>query len=117
MKSILRTLVVGAAVAACVIVYLRSLPPQLVAIGTPVRQDDFLYTVTRVEKMRARGGIDYAVTIKIDNQAKRVDYQWSDDSAFVTDSKGRRYNAAGAPGASNLYRAPIPAGASAEVNR
>lgn len=110
MKSLLRFAVIAAAVLAIGIGYVRSLPVDVVPIGKPVRQDDFTYTVTHVGKERKSEGVSYVVTIRVDNEAKRVDYVWNDDTAFVTDSAGRRYRAvASSPAA--VERAPILPGA------
>ena len=94
------------------VIYIQSLPDNVVAVGEPVRQDDFLYTVTRVVKHRDDASIWYVVTIRVDNEAKVVDYRWRDEIAYVTDAAGRRYRALNDP-QSTTDRPPIPAGASA----
>ena len=107
----MRVALIGLALIAIVITYVRSPPMDIVPIGQPLRQDDFTYTVTRVLKERTADTVSYVVTIRVNNDAKRVDYRWSDDMVFVTDAAGRRYRAA-APAAS-ADRAAIPPGASA----
>jgi hypothetical protein len=67
--------------------------PDVVPIGQPVRQDDFLYTVTHVVAKGTPSSVVYAVTIRVDNQALRVDYHWSNDIAYVEDGAGRKYQA------------------------
>jgi hypothetical protein len=114
--AIIRAAVIAIVVVAVGIAYLRSLPPDIVAVGTPVRQDDFLYTVTRVVKHRTHENISYIATIRVDNQAKRVDYRWSDENAYVTDSTGRRYAAVGSGSPDDRDRPPIAAGAFAEFD-
>ena len=99
------------AVAAAVI-YIHALPDTVVAVGEPVRQDDFQYTVTRVVKHRHNDSIWYGVTIRVDNNAKVVDYRWRDEIAYVTDAAGRRYRAL-SDSQSATDHPPIPAGASA----
>lgn len=96
-----------------VAMYVRSLPYDVIAIGDPVRQDDFLYTVTNVDKHRAGDTVSYIVTVRVDNQAKVVDYRWSDDMVYVTDSAGRRYRAIESGGSIEPDRPAIAAGSSA----
>jgi len=71
-----------------------------VAIGQPIRQDDFLYTVVGVAKARSVGedghkavahGTFYVTTVQVDNQAARVGYRWDPSILFVTDDAGKRY--------------------------
>src|SRR5690242_2397053 len=62
----------------------RFRPPYPVAIGTPIRHDDFLFTVTGVKKLvLPRGAAMYRVSINVTNEAKVVDYQWRDSIAYV----------------------------------
>ena len=91
----------GAAVIAGIIFFYSGAPPYQVAIGEPIRQDDFLYTVVGVTKARTVGddahkavahGVFYVTTIQVDNQAMRVGYQWDPSIVFVTDDAGMRYN-------------------------
>jgi hypothetical protein len=97
---------------AIAVIYIHSQPQIIVAVGQPVRQDDFLYTVTRVVKHRENANIAYIVTIRVDNQAKVVDYRWRDESAYVAGATGRQYRAL-PDSRSGLDRPPIPAGESA----
>ena len=93
--------IVGAAViAGLLLFYLSGSPPYQVAIGQPIRQDDFLYTVVGVAKARTVGddahkavahGIFYVTTIEVDNRAMRVGYRWDPSIVFVTDDAGKRY--------------------------
>ncbi len=58
--------------------------PYVVAVGTPIRHDDFLFTVTAIHRRRLPGGIaEYRVSVLVQNQAKVVDYQWRDTIAYV----------------------------------
>jgi hypothetical protein len=94
------------------LIYIHSLPDVVVAIGKPVRQDDFLYTVTRVITHHENDNFAYVVTIKVNNRARIVDYHWRDEIAYVTDASGRQYRAA--PASSGGQDEPaIPAGRSA----
>jgi len=71
-----------------------------VAIGQPIRQDDFTYTVLGFsrsqdvglgrDRVRAKG-VFYVVTIEVDNQAKVVSFRWDPSIAAIVDAHGRRY--------------------------
>src|SRR5581483_413506 len=59
-------------------------PPYVVSLGTPIRHDDFLFTVTRVQRQElADGTLLYRVGIRVENQAKVVGYTWRDAIAYV----------------------------------
>jgi hypothetical protein len=90
----------------------RSSPETIVAVGEPVRQDDFLYTVARVGKHSENGNVAYLVTIRVDNQAEVVDYRWRDEIAYVTDAAGSQYHAEPGP-VNDSERLAISAGESA----
>jgi|GEM_PF-1282045 len=85
-------------VAALVVVLVASLAafmyfhtPYVVAIGTPIRHDDFLFTVTQIHGNKlADGTARYRASVEITNEAKVVDYQWRDSIAYV-----RAFDAAG----------------------
>ena len=66
-------------------------PAQQIAIGDPIRHDDFLFTVQRIAQRHSRGMTHYDVAILVQNQAVRVDYHWRDAIAYVTGSEGQRY--------------------------
>ena len=114
MRFAIRAAIVGIAVLTLGFLYFRSLPSDVVAVGAPVRQDDFTYTVTRVVRHRTNGLVSYVVTVRVDNEAKLVDYRWSDDIVYVTDSNGRRYLPAKPDGSAARGRTPVGAGSSAE---
>jgi hypothetical protein len=58
--------------------------PYVVAVGSPIRHDDFLFTVTAVHRTRlADGTAQCRVAVLVQNQAKVVDYQWRDSIAYV----------------------------------
>jgi hypothetical protein len=58
--------------------------PYVVAVGTPIRHDDFLFTVTSVQRRRLAGGsAHYLVAVRVQNQAKIVGYRWRDAIAYV----------------------------------
>lgn len=94
-------LVCVAAIYLCV--YAFSKPQVFVGLGVPIRQDDFTYTVTAVGKAKTVGrgsqavrarGIFYLVTVRLDNHAVRVPYQWDDSVAHVIDASGATYGVA-----------------------
>jgi hypothetical protein len=69
--------------------------PHVVAIGTPIRHDDFMFTVTRVQQSLLRDGSSlYRVTVNVRNEAKVVNYQWRDEVAYVRafDERGFGHN-------------------------
>ena len=63
-------------------------PVREVAIGTPIRHDDFFFTMTNVARS---GGAHYDVTVLVQNRARRVDYEWRDTIAYVQVGGGKRY--------------------------
>jgi hypothetical protein len=64
--------------------WMRIRPPYPVAIGTPIRHDDFLFTVLDVRRQAlSGGGASYRVAVNVENQAKVVNYQWRDTIASV----------------------------------
>jgi hypothetical protein len=92
-----KTLGVAAALIAFALIVLRfgahAGVTKIVPVGQAVRQDDFLYTVTHVVEKKTASSTVYVVTIRVDNQALRVDYHWSDDIAYVADGAGRKFQA------------------------
>ncbi len=80
--------------------YAFASPRQYVGMGTAIRQDDFDYTVTGVKKLpaieagshklRARG-IFYVVTIRLDNHALRVPFDWDDGIVRIVDKTGHQF--------------------------
>jgi hypothetical protein len=58
--------------------------PYVVAVGAPIRHDDFLFTVTAIQRGRLPSGTaQYRVAVRVQNRAKIVDYQWRDTIAHV----------------------------------
>lgn len=81
--------------------YTFSTPRHFVTLGTPIRQDDFVYVVTGVGRTpeisngaaTARAtGVFYIVTIRVDNGAKRVSFRWDERIPHIVDAQGRRYD-------------------------
>jgi hypothetical protein len=81
--------------------YTFSTPHHFVALGTPIQQDDFIYVVTGVGRTRAIGsgaaatkanGTFYIITIRVDNDAKRVDFKWDERIPHIVDAQGDRFD-------------------------
>jgi hypothetical protein len=69
-------------------------PDRVVAIGVPVRHDDFDYSVERAARVSVIGGIPahgtfQLVTVQVANHAARVAHAWSNDLAYMVDDQGR----------------------------
>ncbi len=78
---------IGGAFAACSVIR----PPIVVAVGTPIQHDDFFFTVTAIHRGKvADGSAHYRVSVRVQNQAKVVEYLWRDTIAYVRafDSRG-----------------------------
>jgi hypothetical protein len=81
-----------------IMVFLAACSNSDVSIGTneAVQHDDFFYTVTHVEKAERIGDIKpkgqfYLVHFQVNNAAKRVNYPWDNNVAFVEDEHGNVY--------------------------
>ncbi len=81
--------------------YTFSKPRDFVALGTPIQQDDFVYVVTGVGRSpqiankaatAKASGTFYIVTIRVDNNAKRVSFQWDERIPHIVDAEGDRYD-------------------------
>jgi len=81
----------GAAAAALVVtsyaVWSFARPGPVVALRTPLRHDDFLFSVNGANSRGRHVTIDILVV----NQARRVDYAWRDSIAYLQDDRGNRY--------------------------
>ncbi len=67
-------------------------PVRRVALGQPIRHDDFVFTVERVTRAaQTNGAARYTVMVLVQNEALRVPYEWNDGTAYVIDARGRRY--------------------------
>jgi hypothetical protein len=67
-----------------------------IGIKQNIHHDDFEYSVQNVSKTEMIGplkanGIFYIVTFRVENQAKRVEHQWDNSIAYLTDENGREY--------------------------
>jgi hypothetical protein len=59
---------------------------------TRVRHDDFAFVIEGVKfGSRLAAGRDVFVRLRVENDAKVVDYRWEPSTAYVVDSSGRRY--------------------------
>jgi hypothetical protein len=75
-------------------------PPLVVALGEPIRQDDFAYSVIGVTREKILGkephraiphGQFYVVTVRVENDAVRVAFQWDPSMVHVVDANGQNY--------------------------
>jgi hypothetical protein len=99
---------------------------RVVVLGRPQRFDDFAFAVANVHRLdaidglRPERGMFLVVRLGIRNQAKRVDYQFRPEMAFVEDADGARYPVSteatrrrtSSPGVLPPCDRPIPAGSS-----
>jgi len=74
--------------------FLAGCSPYVVAPGTPIRHDDFLFTVRAIRlqpptKLKDR----YVIDLDVENQAREVHYRWDDRTAYVRDERGHSYYA------------------------
>ena len=81
--------------------YTFAKPQHFVALGTPIQQDDFIYVVTGVGRSPTIGngaatvrasGLYYIVTIRVDNDAKRVAFKWDERIPHIMDAQGDRFD-------------------------
>jgi hypothetical protein len=90
-----------AGVLAIAALYTFATPHRFVALGTPVRQDDFAYTVTGVGRApmisnnaasATAHGVFYIVSIRVDNNARRVGFVWDEHIPHIVDEHGHRWD-------------------------
>jgi hypothetical protein len=69
-------------------------------LNTPVRFDDFVFTVLSSRKAApdewiglgpSPGNVKYVVTMRIDNRAKRVPFRFKDAAPLLIDGRGKEY--------------------------
>lgn len=66
----------------------------LLAVGEPIRHDDFLYTVLAAQPVDAIGGRPgqfVVVHFAVANRALRVSHRWTNNIAYVVDAAGHRH--------------------------
>jgi hypothetical protein len=68
-----------------------------IGIKQNIHHDDFEYFVVDYYKAddiagQKSNGTFYVVTFKVQNDAKRVQHEWDNDIAYITDENGREYN-------------------------
>ncbi len=99
---------------------------RVVTLGRPQRFDDFAFAVANVHRLdaidglRPERGMFMVVRLGIRNQAKRVDFRFRPETAFVEDANGDRYplsteatrRRGSSPGGLPPCDQPIPAGSS-----
>ncbi len=81
--------------------YTFSTPKRFVALGTPIHQDDFVYTVTGVGRTPSISnsashataqGEFYIVSIRVDNDAQRAGFVWDERIPHIVDDHGHRFD-------------------------
>jgi hypothetical protein len=91
-------------------------------LNTPIRLDDFVFTIESARKVpeakAPSGRVRYVVTMRIANQAKRVDWKFDSIDPVLIDASSREYHIV--PDAQKSHQAelgqpdptahPIPAG-------
>lgn len=87
----------GALVLAAVLFLAWAIPrtPRVVSVGTRIQHDDFFFTVTHIARQRLSDGTAlYHVNVKVQSEAKAVNYNWRDGIAYVRafDSGGYGHN-------------------------
>jgi hypothetical protein len=129
-KSRLR---VAIAVGVCLVILpvLLALKPseRLVGLNHPIQYDDFAFSVLGVRKAQALGegeaqrhaqGVYLIVTLKVENRARRVSFQFRDETAIVIDGHDQEHQVScggqaaleSEPGHGDPCPGPIPAGVS-----
>jgi len=69
---------------------------KVIGIGENIHHDDFEYSVQHLERvkeigsLRARGTF-FVAAFQVENRAKRVDHQWSNNISYIIDEKGIEY--------------------------
>ena len=68
----------------------------IIGLKEKIHHDDFDYSVQYAEKTEFIGnvrskGMFYIVTFRVENNAKRVDHKWDNNTAFIIDTNGNVY--------------------------
>ncbi len=97
---LLLTALAGVAVIGLYTGYVLTRPEKTIAPGEVIHHDDFDYSVAKVEKFKTIGrdtrsvsseGTFYVVTLKVENNAVRVNHRWDISMAYVEDQAGNKY--------------------------
>jgi len=81
--------------------YVLSRPEKVIDFGEKIHHDDFDYSALKVDKLKNIGdsahlltpnGSFYIVTLKVENNAKRVMHEWNDSMAYIADEAGKEYH-------------------------
>jgi hypothetical protein len=112
-----RRRIVLAGLAVCILgwtIAVLSRPETVVSWNTPLRYDDFEFSVTGVQTIAGApaGRTRQVVSLRVDNRAKRVSFIFQPAMAVVTDSSGRTYPVSRDVKPAFDWGTPIPAGAS-----
>lgn len=97
---LLRTALAGLIVTGLYASYVLTRPAKTIAWGEPIYHDDFVYSVEQVKKQKTIGGgtrslsargMFRIVTLKVANNAVRVNHRWDISMAYVEDQSGNKY--------------------------
>ena len=100
-KLLVPIFLVGAIITGLYIAYVLARPEKVIGFGEKIHHDDFDYSVLKVEKLKSMGdgtpspspqGTFYVVTLKVENNAKRVMHVWNDSMAYIVDDAGKEYH-------------------------
>lgn len=83
-------------VAAILLISSCSGDEKTLAVGDKVQHDDFFYSIQKVMKThdfvtKKSEGIFYVVMFKVQNDAKKVEHEWTNNVVYVVDENGKEY--------------------------
>lgn len=87
---------VSVMMAALLLISACSSEPKTLNVGDKVQHDDFYYSIQKVMKTpdfvgKKSNGIFYVVMFKVQNDAKRVEHEWANNTAYAVDETGKEY--------------------------
>ncbi len=97
---LLLTALAGVAVIGLYTGYVMTRPEKTITLGEVIHHDDFDYSVAKVKKIKnigsdtrsvSAGGTFYVVTLKVENNAVRVNHRWDISMTYVEDQAGTKY--------------------------
>jgi hypothetical protein len=105
-----------AAYMALVFVVALATPQRVYAVGEDRCFDDWCIAVEAADRSPAPQGILYTVTLRVSSRARRVTQREKGASVYLTDDRGRRFDAAPDPSAEPLD-IPLEPGQAARAKR
>ncbi len=100
-KLLVLMFLAGALITGLYVAYILTRPEKVIGFDEKIHHDDFDYSVLKVEKLKNMGdgahspstqGTFYVVTLKVENNAKRVMHVWNDSMAYIVDDAGKEYH-------------------------